>query len=163
MLSGILKRALYIFIASAMLTGLSLAQDKNDSQSSQNMNMNHMKMDHSHMKQKADSTSADCPMDKQTCSEKSVDCSKCGMKMTKVSVNNSDGDSAKDDSSIVREGVIDLNKIDTNKDGIVYQDMMDYNVISDEPGICPLCGMTLKDVSLEKAKMYLEKTGYKVM
>jgi hypothetical protein len=66
------------------------------------------------------------------------------------------------DTSIVREGVIDLNAIDANKDGMVYQDMMDYNVISDEPGTCPLCGMTLKEVSLEKAKMYLEKTGHKV-
>ena len=162
MLSGILKRALYVFIASAMLTGLSLAQDKNDSQGSQNINMNHMKMDHSHMKQAADSTSVDCPMDKQTCSEKSGDCSKCGMKMTEVSVKNSDGDAEEINSSIVREGVIDLNKIDTNKDGIVYQDMMDYNVISDKAGKCPLCGMKLKEVSLKQAKDALIKSGYKV-
>ncbi len=52
--------------------------------------------------------------------------------------------------------------IDENKDGMVYQDPMDWNVISDEPGKCPLCGMTLKEVSLEKAKDNLIKNNYKV-
>jgi transcription initiation factor IIE alpha subunit len=40
--------------------------------------------------------------------------------------------------------------------------MMDYNVISDKPGTCPLCGMTLKEVSLEKAKSNLSKNGFTV-
>ncbi len=161
MLSGILKRALYLFIAVVMLTGLSMAQDKNDSQGSKNMNR--MKMDHSHMKQAVDSTSVEGSMHDGTmdnCSDKPGECSKKGMKSSEVSVKDSDGNS--EDSSIVREGVVDLNEIDANKDGLVYQDMMDYNVISDAPGTCPLCGMTLKEVSLEKAKMYLEKTGHKV-
>ncbi len=65
-------------------------------------------------------------------------------------------------NSIVREGVIDLKAIDENKDGKVYQDMMDYNVISDKPGKCPLCGMTLKEVSIKKAKETLLKSGFKV-
>ena len=65
-------------------------------------------------------------------------------------------------NSIVREGVIDLKSIDKNHDGKVYQDMMDYNVISDKPGTCPLCGMTLKEVSLKKAEEILLKNGYKV-
>ncbi len=65
-------------------------------------------------------------------------------------------------NSIVREGIIDLKAIDENKDGKVYQDAMDYNVISDKPGTCPLCGMTLKEVSLKKAKEALLKSGYKV-
>ena len=64
--------------------------------------------------------------------------------------------------SVVREGVIDLPKIDKNKDGKVFQDMMDYNVISDKPGKCPLCGMKLKEVSLKKAKNALIKSGFKV-
>ena len=63
---------------------------------------------------------------------------------------------------MVREGVIDLKAIDKNKDGKVYEDMMDYNVISDKPGTCPLCGMTLKEVSLKKAKENLLKNGFKV-
>ncbi len=123
MLSGILRKVSYIFIAAFIFAGLSMAQDKTVNQDSAKMNMDHMKMDHSQMKEAADSTA---------------------------------------DSSIVREGVIDLNAIDANKDGKVYQDMMDYNVISDAPGTCPLCGMTLKEVTLEKAKMYLEKTGHTV-
>ncbi len=60
-------------------------------------------------------------------------------------------------SSIVHEGVIDVESIDKNKDGNVYQDMMDWNVISDQPGKCPLCGMTLQKVTIDEAKKNLEK------
>lgn len=67
-----------------------------------------------------------------------------------------------DESSIVREGEIDLVAIDVNGDGMVYQDQMCWNVISDEPGECPQCGMTLQEVSLEKAKENLEKNDYQV-
>ena len=66
------------------------------------------------------------------------------------------------DSSIIRKGVINLKAIDKNKDGMVYEDMMDYNVISDKPGKCPICGMTLKKVTLAKAKENLEKAGFRV-
>ncbi|OGU68330.1 MAG: hypothetical protein A2W30_07160 [Ignavibacteria bacterium RBG_16_36_9] len=64
------------------------------------------------------------------------------------------------DSSIIRKGTIDLEMIDHNKDGMVYQDMMDWNVISDAPGKCPICKMTLKKVNLEEARKNLEKNGY---
>lgn len=67
-----------------------------------------------------------------------------------------------DESSIVREGEIDLVAIDVNEDGMVYQDQMCWNVISDEAGECPLCGMKLKEVSLEKAKENLFKHDFKV-
>ncbi len=67
------------------------------------------------------------------------------------------------DSTIVRNGIIDLKMIDKNKDGMVYQDPMDWNVISDEPGKCPLCGMKLKEVTLEEAKKNLIESGFKVM
>lgn len=63
---------------------------------------------------------------------------------------------------IVREGVINLKAIDKNKDGKVYQDQMDWNVISDEPGKCPICKMTLKEVTLEEAKKNLIKHEFKV-
>jgi Cu(I)/Ag(I) efflux system membrane fusion protein/cobalt-zinc-cadmium efflux system membrane fusion protein len=66
------------------------------------------------------------------------------------------------DSSIIRTGEIDLLSLDVNKDGKVYQDPMDWNVISDEPGKCPLCKMELKEVSLEKAKENLIKHNFKV-
>jgi len=62
--------------------------------------------------------------------------------------------------SIVREGVIDLESIDKNKDGNLFQDMMDWNVISDEPGRCPLCNMKLKEATLEEVKANLEKNGF---
>jgi len=64
--------------------------------------------------------------------------------------------------SIVLEGEIDLVSIDVNEDGMVYQDQMCWNVISDEPGECPQCGMVLKEVSLEQAKANLEKNDYEV-
>ena len=64
--------------------------------------------------------------------------------------------------SIVREGIIDLERIDKNKDGKVFQDLMDWNVISDKGGMCPLCDMELSEVTLEKAKQNLIKHGYKV-
>jgi hypothetical protein len=65
-------------------------------------------------------------------------------------------------SSMVCEGEIDLTSIDANKDGMVYQDQMCWNVISDESGDCLKCGMIPKEVSLEKTKANLEKHKYKV-
>ena len=66
------------------------------------------------------------------------------------------------DSAIVRTGDIDLLSLDVNKDGKVYQDPMDWNVISDVPGECPLCKMELKEVTLEEAKENLINNGFKV-
>lgn len=67
-----------------------------------------------------------------------------------------------DETSIVREGEIDLAAIDKNEDGEVYQDQMCWNVISDESGECPKCGMILKEVSLDDAKKKLEENGFEV-
>ena len=64
--------------------------------------------------------------------------------------------------SLVREGEINLQAIDENNDGKVFQDMMDWNVISDEADECPLCGMNLKEVTLDKAKENLIKHNFKV-
>jgi len=55
-----------------------------------------------------------------------------------------------------------LKAIDKNKDGKVFQDFMDWNVISDEPGRCPLCNMILQEVTLEEAKNNLIEHGFKV-
>ena len=65
-------------------------------------------------------------------------------------------------STIVREGMIDLMMIDENNDGMVYQDPMDWNVISDKPGKCPLCKMTLKEVSIKQAKDNLIKNDFSI-
>jgi len=71
-------------------------------------------------------------------------------------------DLKKKESSIIRKGVIDLNTIDENKDGKLYQDLMDWNVISDKPGKCPICGMTLKELTIKEVKENLLKHGYQV-
>lgn len=176
------KYAVYVSVIVFLLTGLSIAQDKNDNQESGKMN-EHMKMEHMQMKQNKDSNEFDlnaidenkdgkvyqCPMDFDVLSDKPGKDPKCGMSLEEVSLDKasanlvSKGFKVKEqDGSIVREGVINVNSIDANKDGMVYQDMMDYNVISDAPGTCPLCGMTLKEVSLEKAKYNLIKNGFKV-
>lgn len=72
------------------------------------------------------------------------------------------GEVSNADSTIVHKGVIDLKAIDKNKDSKVFQDQMDWNVISDKAGKCPLCGMTLKEVTLDKAKENLIKNNFKV-
>ena len=58
--------------------------------------------------------------------------------------------------SIIREGIIDLKAIDKNKDRMVW------NVISDEPGKCPICEMELKEVPINMAKANLLEHGFKV-
>lgn len=84
------------------------------------------------------------------------------MQKTHHEMNHKMHSESKDENSIIREGEINLASIDVNKDGKVYQDQMCWNVISDEPGECPQCGMILKEVSLEKAKENLLKHDYKV-
>ena len=64
-------------------------------------------------------------------------------------------------SPLIREGVIDLEEIDKNKDGKLYQDIMDWNVISDKPGVCPECGMTLRKFTIKEVEENLKKHGYK--
>jgi hypothetical protein len=85
-------------------------------------------------------------------------------KMMQDKMNQDMNDSTKTEmmyeNSIVREGVIDLQAIDKNGDGKVFQDVMDWNVISDEAGKCPLCGMKLKEVSLEKAEKNLIENDF---
>ena len=63
-------------------------------------------------------------------------------------------------SDLVREGVIDVEAIDANKDGKLFQDVMDWNVISDKPGKCPLCGMTLQEMTIEQVKKNLKEHGF---
>lgn len=184
MLIKTFKHTAYISFIVFLFTGLSFAQDKNDSQESGKVN-EHMKMEHMHMQQDKDMKEFDlnavdvnkdgkvyqCPMDFDVLSDKSGKCTKCGMTLEEVSIEKAAGNLVSkgfkvkgktDTDSIVREGAIDLKSIDADKDGKVYQDMMDYNVVSDAPGTCPLCGMKLQEVSLEKAKTNLIKNGYKV-
>lgn len=63
-------------------------------------------------------------------------------------------------ASIVHEGVIDVELIDKNKDGKLWECPMDWNVISDESGRCPLCNMKLKEYSIKDVKLNLDNHGY---
>ena len=65
------------------------------------------------------------------------------------------------ENSIVREGIIDVSAIDENGDGKVFQDSMDWNVISDKPGRCPLCGMYLQEFTIEEAERNIAEHGFK--
>lgn len=69
----------------------------------------------------------------------------------------SDGDTK---SELVREGIIDVQSIDTDKDGNIYECPMDWNVLNDKDGDCPVCGMKLKEYSIAEIKDNLTKYGY---
>ena len=62
---------------------------------------------------------------------------------------------------IIRKGVINVNAIDKNHDGKLYEDVMDWNVISDKPGTCPICGMKLREFTIQQVKANLKKHGFK--
>ena len=124
-----------------------------------------------------------CSMCSDQISDKPGECSKCGMKLSKVSVNetnknmmdhgemmdhsnmkdnsemmdHSKMDHSKMESAIVREGVIDVAVIDVNNDGKVYSCPMCSDVISDEAGRCPKCEMKLKEYSIEDSEKNLDE------
>ena len=151
------------FIAASLLMLLVsfasvLAQEKPDTTKHHMMMKDHQSKMHDKMQMK-DSTMNMKHMDQEMkMDHMKKDDSTKGMKEMKHDMKNMDHEM----SSIVREGVIDLESIDENKDGKVFQDQMDFNVISDKAGKCPLCGMKLKEVSLEKAKKNLIENDFKV-
>jgi len=65
-------------------------------------------------------------------------------------------------SDIVREGVIDVASIDENKDRHVYQCPMDWNVLSDNQGSCPVCNMNLERFTVTTARDNLQKNDFQV-
>lgn len=46
---------------------------------------------------------------------------------------------------------------DKNQDGKVFIDGMCKDVIKDEPGNCPKCGMKLKEVTIKQAEDFINK------
>ena len=148
MLNKTSKLVLAFFVTMLIATGLSFAQD-------------HDLKDHKHSGDKK-GISSSTEMD-STKMDMSKDHMNMNMDMDhdKMMKNDSTG-MMKDKNSIVRKGVIDLEAIDKNGDGKVYQDIMDWNVISDEPGTCPLCEMKLKEVTIEEAKTNLEENDLEV-
>ncbi len=132
------------FLVTLLITaGLSFAQEENSKE------QNHSDMKGHNMNHETMMDSSKMKMD-----HKHMDHDKMmGSDNKEITENN---------KSIVREDTIDLAAIDENGDGKVYQDQMCWNVVSDESGDCPQCGMKLKEVSLEKAKANLEKNGFEV-
>ena len=66
------------------------------------------------------------------------------------------------DESWIRTEPIDVKALDEDNDGYVYQDQMDWNVIADQEGKCPKCGMMLKKVTVEEAEKNLKGHGFEL-
>ncbi len=64
--------------------------------------------------------------------------------------------------NIVRKGEIDVVTLDENGDEKLWQCPMDWNVLDDKAGNCPVCGMKLKEYTLDETKANLIKHGHKV-
>ena len=73
-----------------------------------------------------------------------------------------EGETMKSSEEWIREEPVDVAAVDENQDRFVYQDQMDWNVIADEEGKCPKCGMILKKVTVEEAIANLKENGYSV-
>ncbi len=176
MLNKTSKLVVTSLITLLITAGLSFAQEETSKEQNhgdmKSHNMNHeTKMDSCKMMMNHEAMMDSCKMMKDNMNmdhEAMMD--SCKMKMMKdgkdmdhKSMMSSDHKGMTENkNSIVREGVIDLAVIDENGDGKVYQDQMCWNVVSDESGDCPQCGMKLKEVTLDKAKTNLEKNGFKV-
>ncbi len=69
---------------------------------------------------------------------------------------------SKKTTSAAASKVINVEAVDKNHDGMVYQCPMDFDVLSDKPGIDPKCGMKLQEVTIEQAKKNLVEHGFRV-
>ncbi|MBL1214106.1 MAG: efflux RND transporter periplasmic adaptor subunit [Ignavibacteriae bacterium] len=65
------------------------------------------------------------------------------------------------DSPLIRTGVIDVESIDENGDGKIYQCPMDWNILADEFQRCPVCEMKMKEYTIDEVKINLKKYDYK--
>ena len=73
-----------------------------------------------------------------------------------------DNQQMKSSEDWIRAQPVDVKALDLNQDGYVYQDPMDWNVIADEEGKCPKCGMFLVKVTIDEAIKNLKDNGYTV-
>jgi hypothetical protein len=73
-----------------------------------------------------------------------------------------DNQQMKSSEDWIRTQPVDVKALDLNQDGYVYQDPMDWNVIADEEGKCPKCGMFLIKVTIDEAIKNLKDNGYAV-
>jgi Cu(I)/Ag(I) efflux system membrane fusion protein/cobalt-zinc-cadmium efflux system membrane fusion protein len=63
-------------------------------------------------------------------------------------------------SGLIRTGIINVESIDENGDGKLFECPMDWNVLSDQAGSCPTCEMMLKEYTLVDIKQNLHQHGY---
>jgi len=63
-------------------------------------------------------------------------------------------------SSIIHDGIIDVESIDKNGDGKLFECPMDWNIISDKDGRCPVCNMLLKEYTIEEVNNNLSEHGF---
>lgn len=86
----------------------------------------------------------------------SSDSTKKEMKMgCCMGMSHSETEMKSDSTEVSDQVIIDVEKIDKNKDGKVFIDGMCKDVVKDEPGDCPNCGMELKEVTLDTAKKFV--------
>ncbi len=97
----------------------------------------------------------------QNNSSKKSSSSKDSMAGMNMRSNKSMSDS-KHSTPVEYKGIIDVKSIDDNKDGKVYQCPMDFNVLSDKPGVDPKCGMNLQEVTIQQAEKNLKEHGFKI-
>lgn len=64
------------------------------------------------------------------------------------------------DSPLIRTGVIDVETLDKNGDGKLFECPMDWNIIADEYQRCPACEMKMKEYTIEEVKKNLDEYGY---
>ena len=57
---------------------------------------------------------------------------------------------------------IDVKSFDKNGDGKVFECPMDWDVITDSAGRCPVCEMKLKEYSIDETVKNLKDHGYEV-
>lgn len=64
-------------------------------------------------------------------------------------------------SELVRDENTNVAALDANKDGLVYECPMDFQVISDTFTTCPVCKMDLEELSVADAQANLKSHYHK--
>ena len=180
-MKNIVKTTAIILTVMLLSSVTTMAQEHNHMHKGDKSMDKNQTMDMKSIDKNNDGIIYECPMKCEAPSDKPGECSKCGMALKEVSVKDANSktmdhghmmnhekmnkdknmDHSKMGNHIVHKGTVDVSKIDKNKDGKVFQDMMDWNVISDKARECPICGMTLKEVTIEQAERNLTKHGFK--
>ena len=129
------------------------------------MNKKEMR-DHHLIDKNKDGKIFECPMKCEAGKDIAGECSKCGMNLKEISINDMKEkknhkehkmmDHSKMDHSKMMKGEMDHKEmsdhhsIDKNKDGKIFECPMKCEAGKDAPGECSKCGMKLKEVSIKE-------------